>query len=76
MKGEATNNFFGANLSSAGDLNGDGYSDVIVGASEFNTSTGKVYVFNGSAISFQQNLSSRLTDISSQDCDEQVHYSP
>ncbi len=32
MTGEATNNNFGNSVSSAGDVNGDGYSDVIVGA--------------------------------------------
>ncbi|MBK7160050.1 MAG: FG-GAP repeat protein [Ignavibacteria bacterium] len=32
MTGETTNNDFGTYVSSAGDLNGDGYSDVIVGA--------------------------------------------
>ena len=32
MTGEATNNYFGNSVSSAGDVNGDGYADVIVGA--------------------------------------------
>ncbi|MBK6878528.1 MAG: FG-GAP repeat protein [Ignavibacteria bacterium] len=31
MTGEATNNYFGRAVSCAGDVNGDGYSDVIVG---------------------------------------------
>ncbi|MBK6875035.1 MAG: FG-GAP repeat protein [Ignavibacteria bacterium] len=30
MTGEATGNFFGNSVSTAGDVNGDGYSDVIV----------------------------------------------
>ncbi|MEO6695444.1 MAG: FG-GAP-like repeat-containing protein [Ignavibacteria bacterium] len=42
---------FGASVSSAGDVNGDGYSDVIVGAYSFDnseTDEGKVYVYHGS----------------------------
>ena len=47
MTGEATNNFFGNSLSSAGDVNGDGYSDVIVGAYGNNNYTGRAYIFYG-----------------------------
>ncbi len=32
-----------------GDLNGDGYGDIIIGAPAFSTSTGNVYIFHGSA---------------------------
>jgi len=46
MTGEATNNFFGASVSSAGDVNGDGYSDVIIGATVFNAGTGRVYLYD------------------------------
>jgi hypothetical protein len=35
MTGEATGNIFGFSVSSAGDVNGDGYSDVIVGADNY-----------------------------------------
>ena len=43
---------FGSTLSTAGDVNGDGYSDVIIGAYVFDngqTDEGKVFVFHGSA---------------------------
>ncbi len=47
--GEATDDYFGDSVASAGDVNGDGYGDVIVGADGFSLGTGRVYVFHGSA---------------------------
>lgn len=49
--GENVDDRFGYGASSAGDVNGDGYSDVLVGAYMFGEPTdhGKVYVFNGSS---------------------------
>ncbi|MBK6877883.1 MAG: FG-GAP repeat protein [Ignavibacteria bacterium] len=46
LSGEAANNYFG-DASTAGDVNGDGYSDVIVGASGYNSNTGRAYIFYG-----------------------------
>ena len=40
---------FGNAVESAGDVNGDGYSDVIVGAEGANNMDGRVYVYLGSA---------------------------
>jgi hypothetical protein len=43
--------FFGASVSTAGDVNGDGYSDVIVGAGLYDNDLvdeGRAYVFHGS----------------------------
>ncbi|MBL0108003.1 MAG: FG-GAP repeat protein [Ignavibacteria bacterium] len=41
MTGETANNYFGNSVSSAGDVNGDGYSDVIVGAYAYSSYTGE-----------------------------------
>ncbi|MBK8982004.1 MAG: FG-GAP repeat protein [Ignavibacteria bacterium] len=49
MTGEATFNYFGNSVSSAGDVNGDGYSDVIIGAYAYSSSTGRVYIYFGGA---------------------------
>ncbi|MBS1519168.1 MAG: FG-GAP repeat protein, partial [Bacteroidetes bacterium] len=46
IAGETTNSRFGVSVSSAGDVNGDGYSDVICGANGFNNGTGRVYVYD------------------------------
>jgi len=40
---------FGAALAAAGDINGDGYADIVVGASQNNGFIGKVYIIYGSA---------------------------
>jgi hypothetical protein len=46
--GEAINDGFGRSVASAGDVNGDGADDIVVGADQlFNEGTGKAYVFYG-----------------------------
>jgi hypothetical protein len=50
MNGEATNNQFGVSVSTAGDVNGDGYGDVIVGArlnSAGGMFAGRSYIYFG-----------------------------
>jgi hypothetical protein len=49
--GEAANNFFGISVDGDGDVNGDGYDDVIIGAHNYDYSyviAGKAYIFPGS----------------------------
>jgi hypothetical protein len=41
--------YFGTSVSGAGDVNGDGYDDVIVGADLYDTGEGKAYVYHGGA---------------------------
>ena len=48
MTGEETGGMFGSYLSSAGDINGDGYPDLIVGAHAYQNNTGKAYLYFGS----------------------------
>ncbi len=51
ISGENTGDRFGSSVSCAGDVDGDGYSDIIVGASDYNESTtgGAAYLFKGAA---------------------------
>jgi len=45
--GESAENYFGDQVATAGDVDGDGYTDLVVGASGYNTCTGKAYVYHG-----------------------------
>ncbi|MCP4535514.1 MAG: hypothetical protein GY832_00035, partial [Chloroflexi bacterium] len=47
LTGESTNDYFGVSVASAGDVNGDGYADVIVGAEAYNSTQGRAYVYHG-----------------------------
>ncbi|MCY7361177.1 MAG: integrin alpha, partial [Ignavibacteria bacterium] len=49
LNGESIGNYFGFSVSSTGDVNSDGYSDLIVGADRYNSNTGKAYIFFGGA---------------------------
>ncbi|MBK9334384.1 MAG: FG-GAP repeat protein [Ignavibacteria bacterium] len=46
ITGESTNSGFGVSVSNTGDVNGDGYSEVIVGADRFSSYTGRAYVYD------------------------------
>ncbi|MBN1781097.1 FG-GAP repeat protein [bacterium] len=47
VTGEGTNDRFGYSVSGAGDVNNDGYDDVIVGAYEYTSNTGRAYLYLG-----------------------------
>lgn len=52
MEGNQANSFFGISVSTAGDVNKDGYADVIIGAHYFDggeTNEGRVFIYLGSA---------------------------
>ncbi len=53
MTGENNGDYFGKSVSGAGDINGDGYDDVIVGASgndNAGSEAGRAYIYFGSAV--------------------------
>jgi hypothetical protein len=47
LSAELPGDFFGISVSTAGDVNDDGFSDVIVGAYGYNGYTGKAYLYHG-----------------------------
>jgi hypothetical protein len=50
LEGEAGSTYFGHDVSGAGDVNGDGYDDVLVGALQYNSTRGRAYIFYGGAV--------------------------
>jgi hypothetical protein len=46
---DGAGNTFGLALNNAGDVNGDGYADIVVGAYQYMSNTGRAYLFFGSA---------------------------
>jgi hypothetical protein len=55
------NGEFGLAVTCAGDVNGDGYSDVLVGAENANQSTGRAYVFHGGGSGVSKTAASVMT---------------
>ena len=54
LDGEASSGLSGSSVSTAGDINGDGYTDVIIGANGYNNNVGRSYViFGGSKVGSQ-----------------------
>jgi len=47
LTGESNGNSFGASVARAGDINGDGVADLVVGAPGYGTGNGRGYVFLG-----------------------------
>jgi hypothetical protein len=49
MEGEENFTFFGTSVSGAGDFNGDGNSDFIIGCANINSNKGRAYIYYGGA---------------------------
>ena len=45
LTGISAGDYFGISVSDAGDMNGDGFDDVIVGAEGYNSIQGRAYIF-------------------------------
>ena len=56
INGVAASDFSGGSVSSAGDINGDGFADLIIGASGANGTTGASYVVFGKAAGFASSI--------------------
>ena len=67
MSGETNGNYFGYSVSGAGDTNGDGYHDVIVGAFPYGSSAGRAYVFLGGPGAFNAAADSFVTGSTAND---------
>lgn len=59
--GETAGDYSGVSVSSAGDVNKDGYSDIIIGADSASSLAGKSYVIFGSAPILQVKVNSETT---------------
>jgi FG-GAP repeat/Secretion system C-terminal sorting domain/FG-GAP-like repeat len=63
LESNQTSAYMGGSVSSAGDVNGDGYSDVIVGAFQYdngNLEEGAVFIYHGSALGINATVQRQL----------------
>lgn len=63
LNGLSPSNYFGNSVASAGDVNGDGYSDVVIGAYGVSGFTGAAYIFRGSNTGLITSLPTLLNGI-------------
>ncbi len=62
--GETANDYSGKSVSSAGDVNGDGYDDILIGAYGFNEFTGQTYLILGKSSGWDMDVSLSAADAS------------
>src|SRR6185369_7986153 len=58
---DGVNGWFGKSVASAGDVNGDGYADLVIGAQRVSSFTGRAYVYLGSATGLAASPATTLT---------------
>lgn len=61
LTGAASNNDFGISAKTAGDVNNDGYDDIVIGADFADSSNGLAYIYLGSASGIQASINNTLT---------------
>ncbi|MBK7255291.1 MAG: FG-GAP repeat protein [Ignavibacteria bacterium] len=66
LTGVNSGDYFGRSVSGAGDMNGDGFDDVIVGADGYNIDQGRAYIFFG-GVSMNSTADVILTGVNSGD---------
>ena len=61
LSGTSTNQFFGISVASAGDMNGDAFSDIVIGAFGVSTNTGAAYIYEGTLTGISNSATPALT---------------
>ena len=67
LTGEEQDSYFGESVAPAGDVNGDGYADVVVGAWGYASQTGRAYVYLGGASGLATPAATTLTGVAAGD---------
>jgi hypothetical protein len=61
--GEESYDTFGSSISTGGDINEDGYDDILIGAPYHNSSRGKTYLFFGKPLGWTKEISALNADV-------------
>jgi hypothetical protein len=72
ITGNTDNDNLGHSVSAAGDVNNDGYDDVIIGAPNVNFRAGAVYIFGGSSLVGSKSASDALAAIGGQSAGDEL----